>query len=163
MNIEIKSLPEDRWEDSKFIRLEALKKESSAFGSSYEEEIKFTEDIWKSRIKNGIFALVDDKPVGLTSYIVSSRIKQKHKAEIHAVYVDKEFRGKGIGKMLIQKALDEIKKSPGIKKVELGVMSQQDAAIALYEHFGFKKVGLYSKASFVDGQFYDAVMMELLF
>ena len=48
--IEIKQLPPERWQDYQKLRLEALKADPIAFGSSYEEEISRPEEFWRNRI-----------------------------------------------------------------------------------------------------------------
>jgi RimJ/RimL family protein N-acetyltransferase len=48
----------------------------------------------------------------------------------------------------------------GIAKIKLAVNSEQQAAIKLYKKFGFEIVGKLEKELFVDGQYYDELMME---
>ncbi len=55
--IEVKNLPPDRWKECRDLRLEALQNDPLAFESSYEEEKTITQDEWKRRIKNELFAL----------------------------------------------------------------------------------------------------------
>ncbi|MBN2073503.1 MAG: GNAT family N-acetyltransferase [Actinobacteria bacterium] len=62
------------------------------------------------------------------------------KAFIHSFYVDKGFRRKGIGKLLLEKML-EILQSCGFESVELTVDPSNTAAVRLYSSSGFKKAG----------------------
>ena len=71
--IEVKKLPADRWRDCRDLRLEALKNDPMAFGSSYEEEESLSENEWRIRIKNALFALLNDKPVGMIVYIRNNK------------------------------------------------------------------------------------------
>lgn len=68
--IEIKKLPPSRWKDFRDLRLEALQTDPLAFASSYEEEKNLTQDEWKRRINNSLFALSSDKPIGMIVYII---------------------------------------------------------------------------------------------
>lgn len=159
--ITIVKIPENKWQDYKDIRLEALKMDSIAFGSSFEEERNFNEDTWKQRSKPALLAYYDDKPVGLLVYIINTRIKTKHVANIYSVYVNKAFRGHGIGKKLVIEALESIKKNDEVIKVNLAVNPEQISAVKLYESFGFKQIGRLSKEIFENNIFYDQLLMEL--
>ena len=58
--------------------------------------------------------------------------------EVCAIYTKKEVHGKGVGRDLMQAALDWIGDD---KEVELGVVSYNERAQAFYRKFGFEKVG----------------------
>ena len=55
------------------------------------------------------------------------------------LYIDQEFRGKGIGKYMFQKFV-EIAKMRNLKKIWLTCNRNNTNSIAIYEHLGFKKV-----------------------
>lgn len=55
------------------------------------------------------------------------------------LYVDEEFRGKGIGKYMFQKFV-EICKMRNLKKIHLTCNRNNAGSIAFYEHLGFQKV-----------------------
>jgi hypothetical protein len=57
--------------------------DSIAFGSSYEEEIMFSDEEWVNRIKNVLFAILDDKPIRMIVYIFNKGLKIKHIANIY--------------------------------------------------------------------------------
>jgi ribosomal protein S18 acetylase RimI-like enzyme len=162
MEIEIKKLPPDRWKDLKKLRLEALKSEPIAFGSSYEEEVDAPEEEWQRRIGNSIFAIHNGQPVGMIVYVVSTRLKMKHIADIHAVYVNQQFRNQGIGGMLLSKALSLIKENAQVRKIKLTVNPEQRQAVDLYKRYGFEVTGTSKKELFFDSKFYDEMLMELM-
>ena len=112
--IEVKKLPPDRWKDYQNLRLEALKSDPIAFGSSYEEEKELTEDEWRRRTNNALFALSNDKPVGMIVYISNIKIKTKHIANIFWIYVKHEYRNQGIGKRLIESAITAIQENRNV-------------------------------------------------
>jgi len=161
-NVTISRSLEENWQDFKNIRLDALKNEPSAFGSSFEEENEFTEELWKQRSLSALIAYSNNNPIGLLVYIINNRIKTKHVATIYSVYVNKNYRGQGVGKKLINSALESIKKNSDVIKVDLAVNPEQVSAVKLYEYFGFKEVGRLSKEVFVDNKFYDQLLMELI-
>lgn len=85
-------------------------------------------------------AIWDGKPVGFIA--VHSRWydwQEDLVGEIHELAVDKEYQKKGIGKTLIEKALDYLK-SKGRKRITLWVGERNDRAIKIYERMGFIKL-----------------------
>ena len=158
--IEIKKLSANRWKEYKNLRLEALREDATAFGSSYEEERKLSEANWKKRIKNTLFALSNDELIGMIVYVFNNKRKIKHIANIFGFYVKKANRNHGIGKKLVESALSSIMKNKNVIKINLNVNPKQKAAVKLYRRFGFKVVGLLKKDLFVNEKFYDESIME---
>ena len=158
--IEVKKLPTKRWKDYRNLRLEALKKDATAFGSSYEEEKKLLESEWKRRTGNTLFALSDDNPIGMIAYVFNNKKKIKHIANIFGFYVKEDYRNQGIGRKLIERTLLSIMKNKNIIKINLNVNSKQKSAVRLYKKFGFKIVGVLRKDLFVNGKFYNELIME---
>ena len=108
--IEVKKLPNTKWEDYKNLRLEALRKDSTAFSSSYEEEKNLPESEWKKRTKNILFALSNGEPIGMIACVFNKRRKIRHIANIFGFYVKESYRNQGVGNKLIESALSLIKK-----------------------------------------------------
>lgn len=158
--IEIKKLNEDRWQDFRDLRLEALKTEPIAFSNSDEEEQVLPEPVWRERIKNVIFAMSDNKPVGMAGNFRSNRIKTNHVCEIYGMYVRKEYRSQGIGKKLLEAMLEEIQNLKGVTKIKIGVNPAQKAAEHLYWKYGFKAAGHFKKDMCINGIFYDEIFLE---
>ena len=161
--VEIRKLPADRWMDYRNLRLEALKSDPSAFGSSFEEEETLTEDEWRRRIQNVLFAISDDSPVGMIVYAVSGRSKTKHIAEIFGVYVSNDYRGHGVGTRMLERALLQIRKNRGIIKVKLTVNPEQIPAVKLYRKAGFVVTGRARKELRIGRKLSDTLYMEKLF
>jgi ribosomal protein S18 acetylase RimI-like enzyme len=162
LKIRINKLPQSKWKDYKSIRLRALRRDPQAFGSSYEEEKKFKAEDWRRRISNAYFAFMreGDKPIGTIVVYFEIRPKTRHIANIFGVYVDREYRDRGIGTMLLTKALGEILKKKGIVKIKLQVNPKQFAAVKLYKKMGFKSTGVMKKELKVNRKFYDELCME---
>ncbi len=78
---------------------------------------------------------------------------------IHSFYIAKEYRYKGIGKNLLEKVIDILKKD-GFKSVQLTVDPDNKPALGLYTGFGFKKkqleIGEY-------GEGHDRFLLEMIF
>ena len=76
--------------------------------------------------------------------------------------VHKDHRGLGLGKKLMEKTLAKAKEK-GWERIELEVYTTNTAAIRLYESFGFEVEGRKRKVRKLDGEYYDNLMMALLF
>ena len=164
--IQIKTLPKTRWKEYRDLRLEALKKYPSTFGSLYEDEAKFTEKEWSYRINSDhsemIFAIDNDKLIGTVAYYTEVRKSQRHIANVVGMYVKKEYQGKGIGKKLLKEIIKIIKKRRDIKKIKITVVTDNKPALKLYEKVGFKKTALLKKELKVENKYYDEYLMEKL-
>lgn len=68
-------------------------------------------------------------------------------------------RGQGIGAGLLEACLAHAPRS-GMSKVELTVYTRNIAAIALYRKFGFTEIGVVRDYRRLDGETYDALLMD---
>jgi predicted GNAT family N-acyltransferase len=80
-----------------------------------------------------LLAYLDNQPVG-TARI---RYPNQHTAKVERLAVLSEARGQGLGKKLMEKALDVAAK----KNIEEVVVNAQDYVKSLYEQLGFEQVG----------------------
>jgi RimJ/RimL family protein N-acetyltransferase len=91
-----------------------------------------------------------------------SLARDQHPASAHVadlgLMVAEPYRRRGIGRALLEQAVRWARER-GIAKLELHVFPHNDAAIALYESFGFEREG-YRKAHYLrrDG-YVDAILM----
>ena len=153
--------PESRWEDYKNIRIQALKDVPQAFLDDIDRSESQPKSFWVERSKKVTFAEVDGKVVGIVGFYQEERTKQRHIVHLVGVYVLPEYRGKKIGYQLIVRVLDEIKKIPEIKVIQLGVVDTQQKALELYTALGFVEVGKLKFAVNVDGTYFDEYLMQM--
>jgi ribosomal protein S18 acetylase RimI-like enzyme len=158
--IKIQRLPPARWKDYRKLRLEALRREPSAFASAYEEEEVLPEDEWRRRIRSVLFAMNDDAPVGMIVYLFNTRRKTKHIAGIYGVYVNAAYRREGIGELLVQEALSRIRRNKRILKVQLSVNPGLGPALELYKKAGFIVSGRARRELKIGSRFFDLMYME---
>ena len=162
----VRQLKRSDLEDYKKIRLNALKNDPEAFGSSYEEESIFSDEQFLRRFKREtayIFgAFVAGEIVGLCSLSFQPRKKMEHRADIHQMYVEPFMRNKGIGRALIEKVLEMATSREETEQIYLTVVDTNAAAKRLYETFGFKTYGVEKRAMKYNGVYYDHVLMVLL-
>ena len=79
----------------------------------------------------------------LNEYIEQSDINDPESIEIERIYVAKEFHGKGLGSILLNKAIDiaSIQKKSYIR---LGVWEKNHKALLFYKRNGFYIIGKHS-------------------
>ena len=63
--------------------------------------------------------------------------------EIERIYVQRDFQGRGLGRVLVDKAL-EVARQEGLKSVWLGVWQENTAAIGFYRRMGFRAFATHS-------------------
>ncbi len=148
------------------IRLEALELEPQAFGDSYSILFKKKDSYWKKELSNKKHvwygAFDNDLIVGIGSIKFVKTLKFDHIAHLSGIYVRKEYRGRGVGKLLFKTRIDEAFKNPYTRKIKLIVNLSQENAIGLYKSFGFRIVGKMEKEFRIDSTYFDAYLMELV-
>jgi RimJ/RimL family protein N-acetyltransferase len=156
-------LPPKRWKEFRRLRLEALRRDPAAFGSSYAEEVRYPESTWRERMGNCLFALEGDVPVGMISLVFRERLKMKHVADIYGFYVDRAHRGRGAGTSLVASAISLARRNRTTKKVVLSVNPRFKAALSVYKSAGFVETGKSYGEILARGKYHDLINMELNF
>ena len=126
-----------------------------------EEEKEYIDKIIKHvKTNQGVhlFAFSRRKLIG------TADITLKEKAERHVgnfgISIAKEFRGKGVGRLLLRKILEEAKNNlPGLKIVTLSVFANNPIAKKMYESFDFKTLGNLPGGAIHRGKFVDHIFL----
>jgi GNAT superfamily N-acetyltransferase len=124
----------------KAIRLRALAEDPSAFASTLEEELRYTPDVWTSRVTSesaATFLAEDGGPVGTAAVIPDDRPAT---VQLVGMWVAPEARGKGVGRLLVDTATAWAR-DRGARRVTLWVAAGNDSARTLYERSGFADTG----------------------
>lgn len=148
------------------IRLEALSNNPDFFGTMYAEEVIRTADDFREKIPvdNNNFILGcygDEDLVGIVAFHQESRIKLRHKAYIRSMYVQPEYRKKGIGKLLLNELIARAKAIQEIEILLLDVVTNNLSAKQLYLSFGFQIYGIEKMAYKLNHQYFDLEYMSL--
>ena len=129
------------------LRLRALRTDPSSFGSTYEREAAFTDDVWKERVTRGasgddaatLIAFRDEGDgVGLVSGFRDE--DEPHVFDVVGMWVAPEARGEGIGRRLLA-AIEAWIASCGGTEVRLSVTNVSAAARGLYASAGYEPDG----------------------
>jgi phosphinothricin acetyltransferase len=78
-----------------------------------------------------------------------------------SVYVDRAWRGQGVGRVLLERLL-ELGREQGFHKLVLSAFPTNVEGMALYSKLGFRTVGIYREQGQVDGRWVDTIVMERL-
>jgi len=81
--------------------------------------------------------------------------KIAHKAYVWGMYVEPAHRGKGLGRRLLQSAIDFATRIPSITQICISVYSGNPLARALYVSAGFVPYGVEPAAMKIDESSYD--------
>lgn len=126
---------------------------------SVEEEVEILENRLKSESDFFIAAFIHEEMAGSIGVsTVGTQYKLAHRCSL-GIAIKQKFWNLGIGNILLQEALSQAGKV-GYEQIELGVFSDNDKAMKLYEKFGFEVWGKIKNASRLkDGTYQDEIMM----
>lgn len=124
-------------------------------------------ETWRKRLSETtegryqLVACVDGEVVGELTLWALNNPRQRHVGGFRMAVRD-DWQLKGIGTALLEAALDLADNWLNLTRVELTVYTDNAAAIALYEKFGFEIEGTHRRYVFRDGAFVDAYSMARL-
>ena len=138
-------LPDDA-DALKAVRLDALLDAPSAFASTHEREVVFTDDEWTARAAAGshgderatFFAELDGQIVGLVGGYTDPAMPGA--VELVSMWTAPAARRTGTGRLLVQAVLDWAA-TAGADKVGLWVTRGNEPAHRFYEAMGFTETG----------------------
>ena len=109
-----------------------------------------------------VVAALNEKVIGWASLSKwSERAAYDDTAEI-SVYIHPDFRGKGIGRQLMQQVLHDGKKG-GLHTVLSRITQDNEISIHLHKEMGFKIVGTLKQVGKKFGQLLDVTMMQKMY
>ncbi len=124
-----------------------------------QQETAFLENKINDERELMLIATLDGKHIGNCSVMsLGSYKRYSHRCDI-AIALYKEYWGVGIGKAMLETALD-IARNIGYEQAELEVIADNKSAISLYEKLGFVKYGEFpNNMKYSDGSYANAYWM----
>ena len=167
--MKITTLSPSRWQEYKNLRLESLKEEPQAFGTSYEDALKDPDEKWIERIERALkeetdilyFAEDKGQVAGLMGAFFKKNEETRESGMVYGAYVRKNYRGRGIGRLLLAKVLERLAIVDGVHKARLMVSVTEKPAKRLYEHMGFEVIDT-TDWVLGDGNSHKLLVMEKL-
>lgn len=141
-----------------------------AYAPEYRDSIRVLNEVWLEKYfriekrdvlqlndpegeiieKGGSIFYAQDVESGRIVGVVALMVAGSGVIELSKMAVDERFQGQGLGRLLASYALDQAR-NRGAKKVVLYTNTKLEAAIHLYQGFGFQEVqleaGLYERAN----------------
>jgi len=149
------------------VRLDGLRSDPSAFGSTYDREVKFSLETISERIKPSMDKFVlgafgdDGNLIGVVAFVRETGMKTRHKGNIFGMYVVPEKRGTGLGRKLMGELIRRTREIEGLDQINLTVVTNNYNAKRLYQSLGFEIYGQERNALKYENQYYDDDLMVL--
>lgn len=152
------------------IRLRALQENPESFGASYEDILErglagTAQGLGRREgaPENVTFGAFDEKGqlVGLAGFRREEEAKKRHKGVIWGMYVPNELRKKGIGKALLEAAIEYAKSLPDLETINLAVVLTNKEARLLFVSHGFQSYGTERNALKLHDRYFDQELMTL--
>ena len=123
---------------------------------------------WRQRLAEpgeggyNLVAVVGGKVVGMLSLHTFPARPRRHHAAALGMSVHADWQGKGVGTALMRAGVDLADNWLGLTRLELEVYTDNEAAVRLYERFGFEREGLLRQHAYRDGRYVDSYVMARL-
>jgi RimJ/RimL family protein N-acetyltransferase len=135
--------------------------EVDEFTPTTETEARIIADM--ARQPNCLFlvAEVDGRIIGQLTLDGGKRRNVRHAATL-GITVAQAWRGRGVGRRLMERAIEWARDSGTLSRIELHVFARNTGAITLYRSCGFEVEGARRRAVHRDGEYIDDLVMALL-
>lgn len=108
-----------------------------------------------------IVAVLDEKIVGFGMYS-EFRFREAYKYTVeHSVYVNSDYHGKGIGKILLAELI-ELAKKQNLHTMIAVIDAENQSSVDFHKKFGFETVGVIKESGFKFDRWLDSVFMQLI-
>jgi ribosomal protein S18 acetylase RimI-like enzyme len=159
--IQIRQLSPADAESFRELRLEGLRLNPEAFGSTYDFEkdqplTRYTGWLTNSTVFG---AYQNTHLIGTASFTQLSGLKDSHKGLLRAMYVRPTHRRSGAARQLVQAVIETARQT--VEQVQLSVVSDNLPALHLYQSLGFRQYGLEPRALKHNDRYSDEILMSL--
>jgi GNAT superfamily N-acetyltransferase len=130
------------WRALRDIRLAALQDTPDAFGSTYQQEVSFTEAQWRTRVSRGgsFLAYVPEVSASDPAGLSGGYLTEPDTVDLVSMWVRPPARGHGVGQALIAAVMDWAR-ARDARSVHLWVTETNSYACLLYQRCGFTPTG----------------------
>lgn len=131
------------------LMLEAYSETPIVFGTAPHEALAQPDSWWRARCSAEpdsaqlvVGALDGERLAGVLGVQFAQRERERHKATLFGMYVRRSARAAGLGRRLIEAALDAARARAGVRIAQLAAIEGNDGALRLYERCGFVRWGV---------------------
>lgn len=130
------------------------------FNRDMEEYKKFIDSTSLEQNSIILIATLKDEIIGIASINSSQKDRTKHVGTL-GIVVSEQLVGQGLGRKLMEELINWATSNGVTKKISLVTREDNTFAIELYEKLGFEKEGLLKKDNFINGVYYNTLVMGL--
>ena len=137
---------------------------STALYDYHPRTLEQQEAIFEDKLKKGfpiIVATNGDKVVGF-GYYSEFRFREAYRFTVeHSVYVNNDFHGKGIGKVIMENLI-LLAKNQKLHTMIAVIDSENQSSVTFHEQFGFKTVAVLKETGFKFDRWLHSQLMQLM-
>lgn len=130
---------------------------------SLDQDERWFEDYLKNRktqVRCAIYVEASQEPVGVVYLTGIDQVNRS--AELGIMIGNKKYQGQGIGTSATRKMLEHAFLNLNLRRVFLTVLSDNVAALKLYQKVGFAQEGILREAAYKNGLYKDLFLMSIL-
>ncbi len=125
-----------------------------------ENQLKMIESMMNNENSTILVAEDGNMLVGYLLVIGGNARRNRHSGYI-VIGILKDFRGKGVGTLLLEE-LEQWAFKHNLRRLELTVITRNEAGLSLYKKMGFEIEGTKRDSLFIDGEYLDEYYMSKL-
>ncbi len=144
------------WEQVASIYMEGIKTKNATFETQCPSW-----EVWDEKHRKDCrFVAKDDYQIAgwVALSNISARPVYSGVCEV-SIYVANEYKGKGVGSILMQAMIDE-SEANGIWTLQAAIFPENTDSIHLHKKFGFRQVGIREKIGKMDAVWRDNIFLE---
>ena len=125
-----------------------------------QDEKEYLERVDKDK---NVLAIIDIKTDKIIGTIGLHNVDNINRTATLGIFIgDDEYRSKGYGTEAIRLILDFGFNYLNLNNIELALMEFNQRALKCYQKCGFKEIGRRRKSKFINGKYYDSILMDIL-
>lgn len=133
--------------------------DDSGLSQSVEQMADTLDKFYHANDQFCLLALVDDQLIGALTVRTAPQSKLNHIGHLFLA-VHKPYWGHGLGRLMLEEAIDWAEQEGVLARLELTVQVRNDRATRLYQHLGFEIEGTKQRGAVsATGDFLDVYMM----
>ena len=117
----------------------------------------------KEQDNKSVFAIIDLQTDEIIGNVGLHDINNINRTAPLGIFIgNKDYRSKGYGTEAIKLILDFGFNYLNLNNIDLALMEFNKRALKCYEKCGFKEIGRRRKCKFINGRYYDSILMDIL-
>ena len=117
----------------------------------------------KEQNNKSVFAIIDLQTDEIIGNVGLHEINNINRTATLGIFIgNKNYWSKGYGTEAIQLILDFGFNYLNLNNIDLVLMEFNQRALKCYEKCGFKEIGRRRKCNFINGKYYDSILMDIL-